>query len=246
MSVLVLVSQPFEGLLSQLPKPALHAPSVQTPATQLSAAFARLQVAPHPPQSLSVLMFLSQPSLGFPLQLAKPAEHTGEHAPDTHAVVPFVFEHAVRQVPQFEVVLSGASHPLPGRPSQFPKPGLQVNEQALPLHDDTAFAALQTVPQAPQLLALFAVFVSQPLAGTPSQSRKVPLHTGVHAPATQLVVPFWFEQPLPQTPQWDVLVLVFVSQPLLGLPSQLPKPTLHVGEHAPPEHTVVPWGFVQG
>ena len=241
-----MVSQPFDGLVSQLPKPVLHAPSVHTPAAQVSAAFARLQAAPQPPQSVSVLMFRSQPFEGSPSQLAKPDEQTGVHAPDTHEVVPWVLLHALVHVPQLVVVLSGASHPFGARPSQFPKPVLQVKEQALPLHDDTAFAALQVVPHAPQLLTLVALSVSHPSAGFPLQSRNVPLQTGVHAPATQLVVPWVFVQVFRQPPQLLMFVLVFVSQPFAGLPSQLPNPVLHVGLQAPPEHTVVPWGFVQG
>ena len=35
------------------------------------------------------------------------------------------------------------------------------------------------------------------------------------------------------------------ARSLLGLPSQLAKPGLHVGEHAPAEHFVVPFGFEQ-
>jgi hypothetical protein len=244
--VLVFVSQPFAGLLSQLPKPALHVPSVQVPATQLSDAFARLQATPHPPQSDRVLMFLSQPFPGLPSQLAKPEEHTGAHAPDTHDVVPLAFEHPAPQAPQLVVVLSAASHPLPARPSQLPKPAVQVNEHALPLHDDVAFGALHAVPQAPQLPTLVAVFVSQPFVGFPSQSRKVPLHTGVHVPPTQLVVPLGFVQPMPQTPQLLALVLVLVSQPFAGLLSQLPKPALQTGAQAPPEQLVVPLALVHG
>jgi hypothetical protein len=33
---------------------------------------------------------------------------------------------------------------------------------------------------------------------------------------------------------------VGVSQPLLGLPSQLDQPAEHVGTHVPPVHVVVP------
>jgi hypothetical protein len=242
---LVFVSQPLAGLLSQLPKPALQVPSVQVPATHVSDAFARLQTTEQPPQSLRVLMFLSQPLAGFPSQLAKPAEQVGEQAPDEQVVVPFAFVHPAPHVPQFVVVLSGASHPFGARPSQLPKPVLQVNEQALPLHDETALAALQTVPHAPQLLAFVAVFVSQPFAGLPSQSRKVPLQTGVHVPPAQLVVPFAFVHCVPQFPQLLVFVFVFVSQPFAGLLSQFPNPALHVGEQAPPEQVVEPFAFVQ-
>jgi hypothetical protein len=42
-----------------------------------------------------------------------------------------------------------------------------------------------------------------------------------------------------------VLVLVFVSQPLLLLPSQSPKPALQVGEQAPATQLVLPFALVQ-
>jgi hypothetical protein len=38
----------------------------------------------------------------------------------------------------------------------------------------------------------------------------------------QLVVPCAFVQAVPQAPQWALFVAKAASQPLLGLPSQLP------------------------
>ena len=38
-------------------------------------------------------------------------------------------------------------------------------------------------------------------------------------------------------------MLVLVSQPLTALPSQLPKPALHVGTHAPDVQVVEPFAF---
>jgi hypothetical protein len=45
-------------------------------------------------------------------------------------------------------------------------------------------------------------------------------------------------------PQWARDVFVFVSQPLLRLPSQLPNPPLHEGLHTPARHDVVPFMLV--
>jgi hypothetical protein len=182
---------------------------------------------------------------GLPSQLANPAAHVGVQAPAEQSVVPLAFAHAVPQVPQFVVVLSGASQPLVATPSQLPKPAEHVKEQVPPVHDDVAFAALQALPHAPQFCTLLELFVSQPLPGIPSQSRKLPLQTGVQAPPAQLVVPLAFVHTVPQPPQFDEFVLVLVSHPFVALPSQLPKPALHAGTHAPPLQLVVPLAFVQ-
>jgi hypothetical protein len=68
MLFVVLVSQPFEALPSQFPKPAEQAPRVQTPAGQLSAAFARSHSTLQSPQSVTVAMLRSQPLLALPSQ----------------------------------------------------------------------------------------------------------------------------------------------------------------------------------
>src|SRR5438093_1322437 len=65
-----LASQPLALFVSQLLYPAVQVPSVHVPATQVSEAFARSHTAPQAPQSVSVLMFFSQPLLGLPSQLA--------------------------------------------------------------------------------------------------------------------------------------------------------------------------------
>lgn len=48
---------------------------------------------------------------------------------------------------------------------------------------------------------------------------------------------------MPHAPQFEMDVVVFVSQPLFGLPSQLPKPIAHIGVHMPLVHDVVPFIF---
>jgi hypothetical protein len=52
---------------------------------------------------------------------------------------------------------------------------------------------------------------------------------------------------LPHTPQLALLVLRFVSQPLLrASPSQLPQPELHEMEQEPSAHDAVPLALLHG
>jgi hypothetical protein len=73
---------------SQLPQPALQVVTWQLPVEQDSPAFCRLQIDPQLPQSVSVVVEVSQPSFGLPLQLDQPAEHNGAQTPAVHCVVP--------------------------------------------------------------------------------------------------------------------------------------------------------------
>jgi hypothetical protein len=62
---------------------------VHTPPVQAADALWRLQVAPQAPQLFGlVLMLVSQPSAGLPLQSAKPNEHTAMvQAPPVHDAI---------------------------------------------------------------------------------------------------------------------------------------------------------------
>jgi hypothetical protein len=51
---------------------------------------------------------------------------------------------------------------------------------------------------------------------------------------------------VPHPPQFAGLVVTLVSQPFAALPSQLPKPELHVGTHALAVQVVLPFGLLQG
>ena len=86
----------------------------------------------------------------------------------------------------------------------------------------------QTAPQPPQLFTLLVRLTSQPVLTFPSQLYQPALHMIWHAPLLQLGVPFVPLQAVAQAPQFDVFVLVFVSQPLVTLLSQLPKPELQL------------------
>jgi hypothetical protein len=104
----------------------------------------------------------------------------------------------------------------------------------------------QTTPHPPQFEVVLRG-VSQPSQGSLSQFPKFWLHTGTHAVPTQLFALFVSAQALPQTPQWASLFVKFVSQPLPGVPSQLPKPAVHVPSvHTPLGHVSDAFARLQG
>jgi hypothetical protein len=90
-------------------------------------------------------------------------------------------------------------------------------------------------------------FVSQPLAGAPSQLPK----PGSHAPRRQVAsthdaAALAKTQRFPQPPHWLTLVEKSASQPLLRLPSQLPKPPLHaIATQVPPAQVGDPFVLSQ-
>ena len=83
-------SQPLAVIPSQLPKPALHAATVQVPPAHPGMPFGAAQTFPQVPQLLTLLVTLvSQPFAALPSQLAKPAlQAATAHAPPAHAAVP--------------------------------------------------------------------------------------------------------------------------------------------------------------
>jgi hypothetical protein len=146
------------------------------------------------------------------------------------------------QAPQLFVLLVRlVSQPLLARPSQLPKPALQVIPQAVPLHDGVPFTLEHTLPQVPQFCVLFR------LTQAPLQFPKPALHDAtVQVPPVQAAVPFVTLQILPQVPQLFVLLVRLVSQPLLAMPSQLPKPALHEAiVHTPLTQAAVPLAELQ-
>jgi hypothetical protein len=91
-------------------------------------------------------------------------------------------------------------------------------------------------PHAPQF-ALVSSATSHPFATFLSQSPKFVAHVIEHAPSTQLAAPLLLLQTFPHAPQLFTFVCVFTSQPLPALPSQLPKPAVHVPSvHTPAVH----------
>jgi len=152
---------------------------------------------------------------------------------------------AAPHAPQFAVVDRVVSQPFDARPSQLPNPLLHAIAQVEELHDGVPWLLLQARPHPPQLVRLFAVSVSQPLLLLPSQSAKLPVHTGVHTPVTQDVAPCAFVHELPQAPQFVRLLPVLVSQPFAVFASQSANPAKQVGEQTPPAHDTVPFAFEQ-
>jgi len=87
--------------------------------------------------------------------------------------------------------------------------------------------------------------VSQPLASLPSQLPKPALQPPrPHTPARHAAVPLAGDaQRIPHAPQCKALSVVLVSQPLVSLPSQLPKPATHAPTaQRPPVHAGVALG----
>ncbi len=238
----VSVSQPLAAFPSQLPKPALHIPIVQTPAGQLAAAPGNAQPVPHPPQFVTVSSGVSQPLAMFPSQLPKPVLHIPNvHTPAGQVALARVNAQVVPQPLQFVVVLSAVSQPLVVLPSQFPKPVLQVSLHELAMHEATPLAPVgHTRPHTLQFPTLLVVLTSQPFVAVTSQSANPLLHVRLHEPATHALDPFAGEpQAPPHRPQCVADVLMFVSHPFAALPSQSAKPRLHGQEHKPDEHVGV-------
>ena len=83
-------------------------------------------------------------------------------------------------------------------------------------------------PQAPQLFPSVFRFTSQPLAALPSQSPKPLVHEATaQLPALHDAVAL-ARLHAPHLPQLFGSVFRFASQPLAALPSQSPKPVVHV------------------
>jgi hypothetical protein len=121
---------------------------------------------------------------------------------------------------------------------------LQSGAQAPDVQLVEPLAFVQLVTQLPQLLVVVSD-VSQPLAELPSQLPQPELQVpSVQTPPTQLSLALARSQTLPQPPQLDS-VLVLVSQPLFGLPSQLAQPVAQLGLQVPLVQVVVPLALVQ-
>ena len=101
------------------------------------------------------------------------------------------------------------------------------------------------MPHAPQLSSVRR-FVSQPLAGLPSQSLKPAAHEATrHDPVAHVALPFATEQVVPHAPQLST-VRTLVSQPFVGFSSQSLNPALQdPTSHVPPLHAGVPFAVEQ-
>lgn len=96
-------------------------------------------------------------------------------------------------------------------------------------------------PQPPQLVGLVFKSDSQPLAVFPSQSPRAISHVPVlQRPMRHAGVPPRLGHAMPQAPQLAGLVLRFVSQPLVAIPSQSAVPTAHEGATHDPARQIIP------
>lgn len=127
--------------------------------------------------------------------------------------------------------------------SQSKKPAAQAQRPATQAGVVARFAPPeQLAPHAPQSLSVVRRSISQPLLAVPSQSPKLVLQAMPQVPEVQVGVEFArVEHTVPQPPQFEVLVLVLVSQPSVRLRLQSPKPVAQVQRlpaHPPAELSV--------
>jgi hypothetical protein len=239
-SVFRLVSQPLPALPSQLPVPEGHAVHWHTPEVQLGVPVGHTQTLPQVPQLLTfVRLSVSHPFAGLPSQSPHPVVHVGTHSPDTHEVPPWAFTQLTPQAPQLVVEVIAVSQPLLPLPSQSANPGEQAGTHTPATQEVVPLALRHLAPHAPQWFTSVCVLVSHPLLALLSQLANPALHCGLHAPDTQAVVPFGFEQAAPQLPQL-LVVASEASHPLVTLLSQLPNPALHTIAQLPRVHDGVP------
>jgi hypothetical protein len=228
------VSQPFAGSPSQLPKPAAQAATAQAPWVQVAVALARAQAVPHAPQRETVVSrFTSHPLERVPSQLPKPRLQVIAQAPAVHAVgAAFAVcrTHETPQPPQFDRSVWGSTQVL----LHTARGAVQTSR-----HEPAkqiAFDA-QARPQAPQFARSLVRFRSQPSLALLLQSAKPVLHVPrAQVPLAQVAAALAKAQTRPQAPQFRTSVVLFTSQPLVALPSQLPKPMLQATPQAPAVH----------
>jgi hypothetical protein len=94
---------------------------LQTPLLQLGVPFSATQAWPHVPQSATVFVAFSQPSLSVPLQLPKFAlQEPIVQLPVVQVAEALAREHGVPHAPQLVLVLRGDSQPFGRLESQSP------------------------------------------------------------------------------------------------------------------------------
>jgi hypothetical protein len=186
---------------------------------------------PQPPQfeTLTVIS-VSQPSLMPFTQSAWLASHLMVQvlvAGSAQVALPPFAEQWLSQVPQVSGELRLASQPFLGSPSQSSKPGLHVTLQTPSVQTPLPFAGMHLWSQAPQWAGAVSVSISQPFAGSPSQSEWPLAQLGTHAPSLHVVVPNSFVHAVSQAPQWSMSVCKLISQPFVPSASQSSNPSSH-------------------
>lgn len=236
-------SQPLALAESQLPKPALHAPSPHVPAEHVAPAFANAHTVPHAPQlRTDVLRLTSHPFVESPSQSWKPTLHEKPQVPALHKRIALAragqaFPHAPQLL---RSTVTSLSQPFATEASQLPRPGEQAAMPQTPAEQaPEAIGGAQFMPQPPQFAMDVVVLVSQPFAALLSQFAKPAAHTpSAQLDATQTAPALANAHTFAQAPQFETDVVVSVSQPVATIPSQSPRPTSHVDRmQTPALHT---------
>jgi hypothetical protein len=126
-------------------------------------------------------------------------------------------------------VAVSVSHPLADEPSQSARPAVQAETaQTEAAHEGVPPGVTHARPQPPQCEVLVRVSVSQPLTASRSQSAKPATQVKAQAPREHAATPLGGAgHDAPQRPQCVTEARTSVSQPLVALPSQSPKPSTH-------------------
>jgi len=96
------------------------------------------------------------------------------------------------------------------------------------VHAPEALAGAHACPHPPQFAVPAAMSVSQPFAGSMSQSANPATHDATaQLPARHAGTAFAGAHDAPQPPQFTTLVRMFASQPFAAFPSQFSKPLAH-------------------
>jgi hypothetical protein len=151
--LLVMVSQPLAALLSQLPKPGLHAVILQALPWQAAVPLVTApQAWPQAPQfAMLVVTLTSQPSPLLLLQSRKSALQVKEHAAARQAALALATSRqVVPQAPQFVASVAVFTQAEP----QAVRPVVQVSTHAPLLHTRPAAQALLHAPQWAGLLRM--------------------------------------------------------------------------------------------
>jgi nicotinate-nucleotide--dimethylbenzimidazole phosphoribosyltransferase len=194
------------------------------------------QARPQAPQLAALVRVLvSQPLAAAPSQSPKPAaQPTIEQAP---APQPLAATLASAQTDPQALQLAGSiavfAQYADGPAPQARRGEAQVVPQAPP---EQTWPATQAAWHAPQLALSLRASTSQPLAASPSQSRKPAAQAAIaQTPAPQPGAAWGSAQARPQAPQFAALAVRSTSQPFAGLASQSPKPApQRTTVHAPP------------
>src|SRR5262245_61748394 len=141
------VSQPEPA--PQSPKPAAQPMSVQVPVMHDAVAFGNEHGMSQPPQSVRLVVGVSQPSFRLSLQSPQPIEQVGTQPSAVQACVPCSFEQSA-QPRQLSRVPSCVSQPSCAA-EQSAKPAEQpVNSHMPPRHSPLPFGTKHELSQRPQ------------------------------------------------------------------------------------------------